>query len=569
MLTLSIGQFSSAGEKPQNQDSIGACVPNNDRLEFKGACVLLADGISSSDVSHIASQVAVKQFLDDYYCTSDTLSVPRAAQQVIQAINRWLVAQTRESPFNGELDKGYVCTFSALIFRHAIAYLFHIGDACVFRLRDGKLETLTRQHRQPKPGEGHYLSNALGIHQPVIADTAQLPLQQGDGFVLATDGVYEHLAPDVIKNVVCKHRNDPQTAANELVDLAFQAGSDDNLSVQVVWVESTAEEPLEIGETSLPIPPVMKASDTIDALTVLRPVYHSARSHVYLVRHEATGREMILKAPSVEMAHDAAFLNGCCMEEWVMRRISSQHVVAAPSDTGPRTAFYTLSQRIKGVTLAQWLADNPAPDLETIRQLVEQVAKGLMALHRKDVLHQDIRPENIMVDDNLAVVLIDLGAASVAGLNTGLEQETCVPGTAIYAAPEYFLGQGGSERSEQFSLAVLTYYLLSGRYPYGANVAKALSVSAQKKLVYRSVLDPKRNIPFWLDHTLKKALNSDPSRRYEALSEFIYDLRHPNPAYVSKQRPPLIERNPVAFWQGVSGALLIFIVVLITERFVN
>ncbi|MBU3021063.1 bifunctional protein-serine/threonine kinase/phosphatase [Aestuariibacter sp. A3R04] len=569
MLTLSVGQFSSAGEKTQNQDSIGACVPTNDRLDFKGACVLLADGISSSDVSHIASQVAVRQFLDDYYCTSDTLSVPRAALQVIQAINRWLVAQTRESPFNGERDKGYVCTFSALVLRRDTAYLFHIGDACIFRLRDTKFEVLTRQHRHPKPGSGYYLSNALGMHETVVADTEQLSLQAGDGFVLATDGVYEHIDQEVMQAVICKYRDDPQTAANALVNMAFEAGSDDNLSVQVVWVESTANEPFQIGETSLAIPPVLSPLDTIDAFTVLRAVYHSARSHVYLVRHNPSGREMMLKAPSVEMAHEAAFLSGCCMEEWVMRRINSQYVVGAPSDTGPRTAFYTLSQRIRGVTLAQWLADNPAPDLETIRQIVEQVAKGLMALHRKDVIHQDIRPENIMVNDSLAVVLIDLGSASVAGLNSGLELKNGVPGTPIYAAPEYFLGQGGSERSEQFSLAVLTYYLLSGRYPYGANVAKALSISAQKKLVYRSVLDPKRNIPFWLDHTLKKALNPDPGRRYDALSEFIYDLRHPNPAYVSKQRPPLLERNPVAFWQGVSGVLLILIVVLITERFVN
>ena len=88
MLSLSIGQYSSAGEKPLNQDSYGFRLPEGDLLTFKGAAVALADGISSSSVSHIASHVCVKQFLEDYFCTSDTWTVPRAATQVITAINQ-------------------------------------------------------------------------------------------------------------------------------------------------------------------------------------------------------------------------------------------------------------------------------------------------------------------------------------------------------------------------------------------------------------------------------------------------------------------------------------------------
>jgi hypothetical protein len=70
-------------------------------------------------------------------------------------------------------------------------------------------------------------------------------------------------------------------------------------------------------------------------------------------------------------------------------------------------------------------------------------------------------------------------------------------------------------------------------------------------------------IPSWIDDVLMKATHVDPNERYEELSEFVYDLRHPNEAYLSRTRPPLVERNPVAFWRAVSLILLIVVAALL------
>lgn len=80
-------------------------------------------------------------------------------------------------------------------------------------------------------------------------------------------------------------------------------------------------------------------------------------------------------------------------------------------------------------------------------------------------------------------------------------------GTAQYTAPEYFLGEAGTERSDLFSLAVITYQMLSGRLPYGAEVAKTRTLSAQRKLQYASVLDADREIPAWIDAVLERAVH--------------------------------------------------------------
>src|ERR1700760_1897432 len=132
-LKISVGQYSDKGRKPANQDFHGILVPEEPLLGLKGIAVVLADGISSSNVSHIASESAVKSFLTDYYCTSESWSVKTSAQRVLAATNSWLHSQTRQSQYAYEKAKGYVCTFSAVVLRSAIAHIFHIGDCRIYR----------------------------------------------------------------------------------------------------------------------------------------------------------------------------------------------------------------------------------------------------------------------------------------------------------------------------------------------------------------------------------------------------------------------------------------------------
>src|ERR1700744_5185053 len=116
-LKISVGQHSDKGRKTANQDFHGILIPEEPLLGLKGIAVVLADGISSSNVSHVASESAVKSFLTDYYCTSETWSVKTSAQRVLSATNAWLHSQTRRSQYAYDRDKGYVCTFSALVLR--------------------------------------------------------------------------------------------------------------------------------------------------------------------------------------------------------------------------------------------------------------------------------------------------------------------------------------------------------------------------------------------------------------------------------------------------------------------
>ena len=139
-LTLSLGQHSARGRKDRNQDFHGALIPDEPLLGLKGIAVALADGISTSEVSREAAESAVKGFLTDYYCTSESWSVKTSAQRVIAATNSWLHSQTRRSQHRYDSDKGYVCTFSVMVIKSTTAHLFHIGDARIYRVSGQSLE---------------------------------------------------------------------------------------------------------------------------------------------------------------------------------------------------------------------------------------------------------------------------------------------------------------------------------------------------------------------------------------------------------------------------------------------
>lgn len=570
-LKISLGQYSGRGRKEINQDFHGAFVPKEPLLSAKGIAVAVADGISSSEVSQVAAEAAVKGFLEDYYCTSEAWSVRTSAERVMVATNSWLHAQTQQSQYRYERERGYVCTFSALVIKSNTAHLFHVGDSRIYRLHGNHLEQLTHDHRVWISAEESYLSRAMGGGQQIDIDYLALPVKKGDTFLIVTDGVYEFVPREFISAMIRCCPDELDTAAKVIADEALKHGSNDNLTVQVVRIDELPDpEANEIYQqlAELPLPPLLEARMVLDGYRIIREIRASSRSHIYLATDEDTGDLVVIKTPSIDMRDDPAYLERFLMEEWIARRINSAHVLKPCKQTRQRSYIYVVTEFIEGQTLAQWMIDNPRPTLEAVRGIVDQIARGLRAFHRLEMVHQDLNPTNIMIDTTGTVKIIDFGATSVAGLaeiETPIHRHNLL-GSAQYAAPEYFLGEGGTARSDIFSLGVITYQMLSGKLPYGAQVPKTKTAAAQRKLRYNSLMEEEREVPVWLDEAIKKAVHANPLKRYEEVSEFIYDLHHPNKAFLSRKRPPLIEQSPVAFWRTVSGVLFVLLVFLLLTR---
>lgn len=569
-LTISIGQCSEAGRKEINQDFHGALIPVQPTLSLKGIAVVLADGISSSKVSQVAAESTVKSFMTDYYCTSDTWSVKTSAVRVIRAVNSWLFAETKRNIDAYDMDRGYVCTLSALVLKSHMAHLFHVGDSRIYRLEGESLEQLTEDHRTVVSSVQSYLARAIGMAQSVDVDYRAVPIKVGDVFILATDGVYEHISPKDIIQTIRQHSDDLDRAAKSIVKAAFDNDSPDNLTVQIVRIETLPEgdahHAYEQSKT-LPAPPLLDAGQVFEGYKVLRSLHANHRSHIYLAEDMESGENVALKIPSVSLRDDADYLRRFMMEDWVARRINSAHVMKAAPQSRARNYIYTVTEYIEGQTLAQWMVDHPKCDLETMRGIIEQITKGLRAFHRKEMLHQDLRPENIMIDGAGTVKIIDFGSTRVAGVfeaNPDIEKGD-VLGTLQYAAPEYFVGEVGQRRSDYFSLGVIAYQMLTGKLPYGTHVSKIRTPAQQKKLKYISTQVYSPQVPDWIDEVLKKATHPEPHKRYESLSEFTADLRTPNKNAMPKVRVPIAQRNPVVFWQWIATFLAILVLILATK----
>ncbi|MGJ5142540.1 protein kinase domain-containing protein [Bradyrhizobium oligotrophicum] len=570
-LRITIGAHSDKGQKPGNQDFHGALIPDEPALSLKGIAVAIADGISSSEVSHIASESAVKSFLTDYYCTPDAWSVKTSARRVITAANSWLHAQTRASQYAYDRDKGYVCTLSAIVIKAATAHLFHVGDCRISRLAGHSLEQLTDDHRVMISSQQSYLGRALGVNPQVEIDYQAVRIERGDIFVLATDGVHEHVGKRFVANVLKENSLDLDQAARIIVAEALAQGSADNLTIQIVRIDElgvgdAAEIPVQAEQ--LPPAPLLDARMIFEGYRIVREIHSSSRSHIYLAVDVETELPVAIKVPSIDLRGDPAYLKRFLMEEWIARRIDNPHVLKAFPSTRRRDHLYVVTEFVEGQTLAQWMIDHPKADLDTVRDIIEQIANGLQALHRKEMLHQDLRPANIMIDRTRTVKIIDFGSVRVSGVVEAdpAADHDSILGTQQYTAPEYFLGEGGSEWSDQFSLGVIAYQMLTDRLPYGAQMARARTPAQFRKVRYQPASGDDQTVPLWIDGALRRAVHPVAAKRYESLSEFVFDLRHPNPAYVGGDRTPLIERNPLLFWKATTALLAIAIVILLAAR---
>ncbi|WP_375056147.1 protein kinase [Zobellella sp. DQSA1] len=558
-LNVRCGQHSLAGRKAENQDALGFYAPDNPQLlDAKGLACVLADGISSSELAALASQSAVRGFISDYFSTPDSWSVKQSGAKVLTAINLWLCSQG--SQFLNE-SRSAATTFSALVLKSTTAHLFHVGDSRIYLWRNGDLEPLTQDHRVRLGNNREYLGRALGIDYGLEIDYKSLPAENGDRFLLLTDGVYEFVPDGELRRLLQQYP-DPEACATAICEAALAGGSDDNISCQILRIDQLPRP--EVDEvvarlTALPFPPELEQGMILDGYRILRELHASSTSQLYLAVDTDSGDKMVLKTPSVNFEDDPAYLERFQLEEWVGRRINSPHVVRVIEQQRPRHFLYYVLEYLEGRTLEQVLDDDGPLPLGEVRRLLPQLITGLRAFHRLDMLHQDLKPGNILVSDEGLLKIIDFGSARIAGIAdiaTPLERKTLL-GTKQYTAPEYLLGTRVGPHSDQFALGCILYQLLSGQLPYGERLAAASGRGQLNRLRYRSLRQYQPQLPHWVDKAIGRAVALDPAQRYPALSELEADLRKPNPTFLREEQLPLVERHPLAFWRVLSLLLLL------------
>ena len=551
-LKVSIGQYSTAGVKQQNQDFHGVYLPEGHVLKQKGIACVIADGIGSSNVSHLAAETAVGSFLSDYYSTSDAWSTQTSAERVIRATNSWLYAQTQQSQGRFDKDRGYVCTLSALILKQQQAHVFHVGDSRIYRIRDHEIELLTHDHRVWLSSREHYLSRALGADYRIEIDYRNIELKEKDIFLLMTDGVYEFVTDQQLLDLTLIDA-DLNQLAKGLVEKALEQGSDDNLSLQVIHVEQLPELNQFHIQQDYVFPQQLSKGEVFEGYVIDKILHQNHRSCLYLA-HDTQQQPLVIKTLGVDLQQDKNAVEQFQLEDWVSKRLKHDNLMQCYPHNTEKKYLFQCYEYLQGETLAQWLHRQEKPlNLDEILPILQQTALALNAMHRLEMLHQDIRPKNIIVlntESAMKIKLIDYGSTAVRGLVEINPKNANRPlGTLAFMAPEYFIDHSPSVHSDQFSLAVMAYYLFTKQLPYGTDLARCNSLKQMKKVQYHSIRKYRPDLPIWLDKILGQALSIEPTHRFEALSELIHNLMHPSKELLNSKPPAIIERDPLRFWQ--------------------
>lgn len=566
-LSLNFGGYSAAGVKASNEDAFTAVLPPEPSVrKYKGAAACIADGVSCSDNAQIASQTAVTNFTSDYFSTPDFWPVQQSASKVIGSINSWLHQQTRLYQTNSD---SFVTTFSALIIKSHTAHILHVGDSRVYLLRDNELECLTQDHCYQRGGE-NYLTRALGIENKLDLDYRSHKVKLGDRFLLTTDGVHDALSHKVLTQLSTNTESNLEALANNIGQAALAAGSEDNISCLIVDVESLPIEQIdEVYKdlTKLPVPPALKVGNKIDHFEITRILHSGTRSHVYLARDTLSDDMRVLKMPSINFAEDINYLEGFAREQWIGRKLSSPQIMKILAPPRGSQFLYHVCEYIEGMTLRQWMTDNPQPDLQQIREILDAMIVPVRTLHRNKMVHRDLKPENFIINRDGLITLIDFGTIHVPGIHeiSQLNLEDTPVGDVGYIAPEYLVYGSATHQSDLFSIASVVYEMITGQLPFNAIKSNRDYPDSFSKWLYKpfnTLAQPPQNIPDWIDSVLKKALSPNPAYRYEALSEFQTELRSPSKEILKpSEYVPLIDRNPLRFWQVFSGilALVIFL----------
>lgn len=551
---LDLGQASVQGRRARNEDFHGAVIPD-EALRRLGVLVCIADGIGGSADGRMAAEMTVRGLLNDYYATPMSWSGLKAVHRVAESLNGWLFSEGRK------LHRGLGTTLVAALFRGRTLSVLSVGDSRLYRLRAGRLDLLTRDHVFGGP-EMEVLTKAVGIDDRFTPDTAEEPLAAGDRYVLVTDGVWRDLPPDGFLDLAAA--GTAQAAADALTAAAIAGGGTDNATAVVVDVRALP--PAGVADvvrewTGLPMLPPPRPGETVDGFRILRRLHAGHQGVVLAAVDERTGRDVALKFPDLLAAADPAWLERFAREEWAGLKVNHPNVVRVLSQPpGRRQACYYVLEYLEGQSLGNVLAAAGGTGLppDQVAGWLGQAARGLMALHRRGLIHRDVKPDNLFLLRDGRLVVLDFGTVRIEGLApiaADRPGRRVVGGTSGFMAPELYRGERGDPSTDLFALGVTGYRLLTGRMPFGepeSNVAPRFDPPPPLR-------EARPDTPPGLASAVERCLSPSADGRPGDAGELLAWLGDPTvlapPRFV-----PLIDRIPPRFYRIGFWVLLVAIV---------
>lgn len=559
-LQVRVGFFSETGKRSRNEDYVAACF-TRPGISNREVVAAVADGVGGHKGGREAAELTVRGFIDAYYSLPETMGVRRRAVRGLEAANGWIYAQSHVDP---NLS-GMSCAFSSIILSRRLCHVIHIGDTRAYRLSEGHLEQLTKDHVAGRGDFAHVLNRAVGFEDFARFDYATIAVRQHDRLMLCSDGVHGSLPAHRLKELLGE-RTPPDESARAIVEAALAAGSSDNTTaivIDVVDLPPADRNELSHSIATLPILDLPSSGEVVDGFVLGEVLSDGRYSRLFKAVDQQQGREVVLKFPHPRVASEGSYRLAFVREAWVAARVRSLWIGEIIELTaGRQTRLYSVMPLYEGETLEQRLKRAPRLSLSEGVGIATKLARAVATLHRAGIIHRDIKPDNVILLKGGGLRLVDLGVARVPLLEDFPAED--IPGTASYMAPELFGGKPGDEHSDLFALGVAVYRMFAANYPYGE--IEPFSRPRFGKPASLSRYRP--DLPAWLDAVIGKALSIDPAQRFGDVIEFAHELENgamwAKPAIATQQS--LYDRNPLRFWKILSACLIILVAILLARH---
>jgi len=283
---------------------------------------------------------------------------------------------------------------------------------------------------------------------------------------------------------------------------------------------------------------VESAPERLGQFEILGLIGRGGMGDVYKGYDSTLGRHVAIKVLPAELARDDDFVHRFHSEATAAAKIAHPNIVPVHFIGEDDGYYFFAMQFIEGESLTGRLARFHRLSLDEALRIVEQCLAGLEAAHAQGLIHRDIKPGNILLDDHTGnAILVDFGLVRVIGRSTRMTATGMIMGTADYIAPEQARGQPVDARTDVYALGVLLYQLLAGRLPFVADSPTAMIFQHAYEAPF-PLEEAAPDVPDPLVRIVARMMAKDPADRYRTCSAVLDDV------HAFRQGLPLAERTP-------------------------
>lgn len=553
-MELTYAELSSPGPaRENNEDFVGFWQPETqEEKRSRGAVAVLADGVGGMQRGEVASRLAVETALKTFREAQGERTAQQLLTQMVNAANVAVYDKGMEDHGKSRM----ATTLDIVVFRNDEIVVGNVGDSRVYLVRKTEIKQLSTDHTytgmQQKFGliseedartseKRSILTRSVG-HEPVIrVDLESTTVFKGDKIVLCSDGLYNYVTDSEIADIVS--RLSPAQACRQLVALAEQRGTEDNVSVQVVQINEVEKMSYYRG-----VPVYDEAADqtaryelrpgqTLDKrFLITETISRSGMATIFKATDLETKETVAVKVPFMEFESDAGFYSRFQREEEIGRRLNHPYILKfVPVDEEHRSRPYIVTEYLRGYTLSHLLNSvRPMPEKDAL-QLASRICEALAYMHEHGIIHRDLKPQNLMICYDGTIRIMDFGIAKAAeGRRITFTGFTPAVGTPDYMAPEQVKGKRGDERTDIYSLGAMLYEMVVGVTPFEGESENPFTIM-NARVTGDPVAPRKRNpkVSPQVEEIILHAMERDPRNRYQTAAEMKAELDDPASVHVT------------------------------------